>query len=55
MANMTGEEITRLAEWLHHMQGTFTNLMGDTVVQEHVSFLKRSEDWVRSKIMEDCD
>jgi len=41
-------DVVRLADWLLHMQGTFSFLMHDPIIKEHVGFLKRSEDWLRS-------
>jgi hypothetical protein len=49
---MTNEEITRLADWLLHMQGTFKFLEHDPVIKDHITFLKRSESWIRSKYVE---
>lgn len=42
------DDVTRLADWLLHMQGTFEFLMQDSIVKDHVAFLKRSEEWLRA-------
>jgi hypothetical protein len=46
----TNDDRAALANWLAHMRNGFEFIRSDSVVQDHLSFLTRSEAWVRSNI-----